>query len=666
MQKYFNNVTNLQGRAVANATVSVTTLAGAVATLYSDDGVTLLANPLTTDERGYFEFYAANGHYNISASGRGIDSFTIDDVILFDYADGVPPSDGSVTDAALSSTNSVLDAIVAKLRFLAAGVGAVYRPVRDKLRERISPEDFGAEADNVADDSAAFQLAIDRIASNGVGTLWLTPGKTYYLNSQINLCDNLVVWGYGAKIRIGRGFAGINNPLFKNFSGTAFNAPGTRLASRNIAFYGITFDGEDTGVAGSTVADANMHGAIICVGGWTADSGVDGLVVRDCDFSNFAGAGVMAWKSTNITIDTCRFKNFFANAGLSIGSGIDLHECGKVFFSNLRITHDAAGRSWHGMVILDWDAGSSDVTGNVIYIEGMNGGDGISCEGNGIDNLARGNFNNVIIRNCAGQGLGFDRCVSVTASNVTIEDVTGPAILFTETQFTKFSNIRIANVGLGGIVGRSGVVRCTVDNVEVTNVTYSDANYRGHAVEVVDTSWSDSTQIVVSGSTIKDCDGAGIYAPAYNVTISGNNIYNAGRSASNAPTIRAAVVAAAYSHVFGNTFVSTGNTHYAVSSGGSDFPSIEGNRIRGTFATAYYYIPYRGGNNIYHNISVSIEDAKYDASTNVFTGRFAGTPAGYWYLGDTFYNTAPAAAGSIGSVVVSTPSTWKTFGAISA
>ena len=94
-------------------------------------------------------------------------------------------------------------------------------------------------------------------------------------------------------------------------------------------------------------------------------------------------------------------------------------------------------------------------------------------------------------------------------------------------------------------------------------------------------------------------------------------------------------------------------------------PSISSNRLRGTFGTAYYYIGYRG-TGVYLNLSVNIEDASYDVKTNIFSGRFNGTPAGYWYRGDTMLATQPAAAGAIGSVVVSTGTTWKTFGAISA
>lgn len=64
MEKKFGTVLDLQGRPVVGATVEVRGYpGGAVSTIYSDDGVTQTANPLTTSNRGYFEYYAADGHY---------------------------------------------------------------------------------------------------------------------------------------------------------------------------------------------------------------------------------------------------------------------------------------------------------------------------------------------------------------------------------------------------------------------------------------------------------------------------------------------------------------------------------------------------------------------------------------------------------------------------
>lgn len=65
MQKRLVTVQDRQGRPVEGATVVVRQYpGGTLATIYSDDGVTPIPGAaLSTDEDGYAEYYAANGHY---------------------------------------------------------------------------------------------------------------------------------------------------------------------------------------------------------------------------------------------------------------------------------------------------------------------------------------------------------------------------------------------------------------------------------------------------------------------------------------------------------------------------------------------------------------------------------------------------------------------------
>lgn len=90
MEKYQNNVLlSPGGIAVPSASVLVTNYpAGTTATIYSDNGVTPAANPLTTDANGAFGFYAADGHYSLQITGNvggvAITPVTVNDVILQD------------------------------------------------------------------------------------------------------------------------------------------------------------------------------------------------------------------------------------------------------------------------------------------------------------------------------------------------------------------------------------------------------------------------------------------------------------------------------------------------------------------------------------------------------------------------------------------------------
>lgn len=72
-----------------------------VSTIFSDNSSTPLANPFTANADGSFEFYAANGRYDIVLSGAGIAApFTIQDVLLNDTAGAGITSINALTDPA--------------------------------------------------------------------------------------------------------------------------------------------------------------------------------------------------------------------------------------------------------------------------------------------------------------------------------------------------------------------------------------------------------------------------------------------------------------------------------------------------------------------------------------------------------------------------------------
>lgn len=87
MQKYQDSVVKPSGQAMAGLSVRVQTYPDGVdATIYSDEGSTVKANPLTTDSKGAFEFYATNGRYQLVISGAGVTTRTITDILLEDDA----------------------------------------------------------------------------------------------------------------------------------------------------------------------------------------------------------------------------------------------------------------------------------------------------------------------------------------------------------------------------------------------------------------------------------------------------------------------------------------------------------------------------------------------------------------------------------------------------
>jgi hypothetical protein len=160
------------------------------ATLFSDNGVTPLANPFLSSTTGRIDFYAANGRYDVVVSKVGFLSVTISDIELDDLM-------------APSGSNSV--------GYLPAGTGAVTTTVQTKLRESVSVKDFGATGNGVADDTAAIQAAINYIGLAGGGTVRLPKGV--YLTTSTLTIDYISVE------LVGDGGLSVNYPLVLGSAG---------------------------------------------------------------------------------------------------------------------------------------------------------------------------------------------------------------------------------------------------------------------------------------------------------------------------------------------------------------------------------------------------------------------------------------------------------------
>ncbi len=92
MKKYLNSVvakfdTTQSGNAATGTTITVRdSSTGLRASLFSDNGVTTLDNPFTVDNNGNYEFYVADGRYNIIQDENLPTQLTLADVSIFDVS----------------------------------------------------------------------------------------------------------------------------------------------------------------------------------------------------------------------------------------------------------------------------------------------------------------------------------------------------------------------------------------------------------------------------------------------------------------------------------------------------------------------------------------------------------------------------------------------------
>lgn len=80
MEKKYGDVTNRVGRALEGASVAIYNDGGMLATIYGDDEVTVLANPIITDGLGSFSYKAPDGTYSWVVSHATLVTKTYNDI----------------------------------------------------------------------------------------------------------------------------------------------------------------------------------------------------------------------------------------------------------------------------------------------------------------------------------------------------------------------------------------------------------------------------------------------------------------------------------------------------------------------------------------------------------------------------------------------------------
>ena len=93
MQRHEDIVLNQIGTPIPGVTITVrvqnaTPGSGALATIYSDDGTTVISgSAVTTDTFGRFFFFAPDGKYDLTVTGTGITTYTLADVEIADVTE---------------------------------------------------------------------------------------------------------------------------------------------------------------------------------------------------------------------------------------------------------------------------------------------------------------------------------------------------------------------------------------------------------------------------------------------------------------------------------------------------------------------------------------------------------------------------------------------------
>lgn len=204
-------------------------------------------------------------------------------------------------------------------------VASSYHP-----RQVISVKDFGATGDNVTDDTAAIQAAIN--AAQGTvtrtGPVLLFEAGEYFISSGLTITGSIVIEGTGAVLRATDGFTFItidtdsNDIYYLEINGLGFRA---EIASG----FGVSEFPAAILVSGSNTLFRSSFRRIHSRGNSTGfvftDSGAQIITIQDCLFDNFGGNGhVIGILTENATgnLGISRIVNNTIIVGQSGGSGI--------------------------------------------------------------------------------------------------------------------------------------------------------------------------------------------------------------------------------------------------------------------------------------------------------------------------------------------------------
>ena len=196
--------------------------------------------------------------------------------------------DGTIVNADVNAS-AAIDAT--KLSFTQSGTGATARTIDSKLADVVSVKDFGAVGDDVTNDTAAIQAAIDAVNTAGGGTVYFPQGS-YVVSANLSIYSKIKYLGAGSKASILR-VSGTPGPV------SIFR---TTSSVNGVVFDSLGFSGSVNYPADSTVYKqtyANTNTAIQTSGGVVTD-----FLVQNCDFRELSAGSIdiNGAQSSNIKI----------------------------------------------------------------------------------------------------------------------------------------------------------------------------------------------------------------------------------------------------------------------------------------------------------------------------------------------------------------------------
>lgn len=410
-----------------------------------------------------------------------------------------PPStgvNGSVKSFLDSLWTAGSNAGAALVRFLQAGTGAVARSVQDKMRDIVSVKDFGAVGDDVTDDRAAFQAAIN--ATPSFGALYIPAGK-YVLSGPLTISNKCItIYGAGFLDSVLRFTGGTSGIVITNTGAPPLDDAYT-VTIRDLWFF--TNNQSDASTAKAIHYSQPAPGGD---GGQTQLS----LLVQNCyftgifKFDQWWPYAVYAENTPNVLIDRC-----FYQGKANTCKGDAFYAAGK---SDVLVVRDSQ--------ILFCNSGVTQESNSLDNF----GAEGLIVRGTGIDDCNYGVRK--LHQNASGIGeplLEVTGCqitsrgiaiYSVNALDVSIHD----CLIYLQGTALEPIQADPAGIRLDKTVG------ATIKNFTIAQCGFTLLDNPSGSATGIFTSVADGA---IFGNRFKDFDGPAIQVDASNVYVARSNIF---------------------------------------------------------------------------------------------------------------------------------------------
>ena len=600
-----------------------------------------------------------------------------------DYSITVRGQDGRLIHTARNVQARINDTIygsisASNIMYQQPGTGGVLRNLGLFMSGFITPEAYGAPANGIDDDGPGIRRAIQRIKDIGFGTLYFTPGKQYFINSIVRLCDDLTFIAYGARIKIGPFFAsrpiGQKSGVFMTTDLDAITATGSvAVASKNFRCLGGTWDGQNLGSPGVSLNPSASQGVLFQFGAWGTNSGLPtqavdakaftGATFTDCTFKNFGGDAIRSYHGQDFTINGCRGIDLLSDTTLSSGALAQLLGTRDVIYTGNHSKSTIPALGWHGAVFLDWERPIEAITWSANVSYELNNGDGVSCEANNLTvrNARWSTFTGNVVLRCNGNGIGVDGCSHVSVTANMVSDVILGVVIANSPYGTVSGNYFESCRGNAIFGGANRGLSISANTFN--GILYEDSTYQGECIYIPFVSLDPGWGCQIKGNFARDIAGAFCY-DASNSICEGNTIVNA--HTSNSPVRKHIIRTDSVRSIVRNNVISQGvggASNFAQSAiFVDDTVEVGGNIITGSFSSGKYFIGNHRGSAV--NLGLTVDDFVhlFDSKKYTFTAS-AAPPGSFFRHGDRFEFAEPTSGGWLGQIWT-TAGAWRNYGAI--